>query len=201
MPEENVVVLNSAARDVIAERLRQVSAEGYSLYGDDIYVNGQMADAAAAYATLAGKPRSMTTLWPWGEGTFKPSEDRRRDLVKAAALLLAEIERLDRIGLIKHWPVKRDENGMFQHPDMPDFDEGDGEKCKAWIAEQGLQVKMVSLEYHSDQSVSERYFEAGDPDCSYWDPDRPDGEDWFCLAIHDTDDGPVCWWARRVVTP
>lgn len=90
---------------------------------------------------------------------------------------------------------------MFAHPHMPDFDEGDGDKCKAWIAAQGLQVKMVSLEYHSDEAVSERYFEAGDPDCSYWEPDCPDGEGWFCLAIHDTDDGPVCWWARREVTP
>jgi hypothetical protein len=122
-------------------------------------------------------------------------------MVKAGALILAEIERLDRIPLIKSWPIKRDENGMFQHPDMPDFDEGDGDKCKAWIAEQGLEVRMVELEYHSDEAVSERYFEAGDPDCSYWEPDRPDGEGWFCLAIHDAEDGPVCWWARRVVTP
>lgn len=201
MPEENPQCLNSAARDVIAERQRQVSVEGYSLFRDDIYIDGQMADAAAAYATCAGQPRSMTTLWPWGSETFKPSNDRRRDLVKAAALLLAEIERLDRLPLIKHCVVRRDENGMFQHPEMPDFDEGDGENCKAWIAEQGLQVVMVELEYHSDEAVSERYFEAGDPDCSYWEPDRPDGEGWFCLAIHDTDDGPVCWWARRVVTP
>jgi hypothetical protein len=101
--------------------------------------------------------------------------------------------------LIQPAPVVRDEYGMFQHPDMPDFDEGDEEKCKIWIADQGLQVKMVSLEYHSDEAVSERYFEAGEPDCSYWEPDMPDGEGWFCLAIHDADDGPVCWWARRVV--
>lgn len=105
------------------------------------------------------------------------------------------------VRLIEPAQVIRDENGMFQHPELPNFDEGDGEKCKQWIAEQGLQVKMVELEYHSDESVSERYFEAGDQDCSYWEPDRPDGEGWFCLAIHDTDDGPVCWWARREVTP
>jgi len=107
----------------------------------------------------------------------------------------------EEIRLIQPAPVTRDENGFFQHPDLPDFDEGDGDKCKAWIAEQELEVAMVSLEYHSDEAISERYFEAGDPDCSYWEPDRPDGEDWFCLAIHDTDDGPVCWWARPVVTP
>ncbi|MDU8429161.1 hypothetical protein RYA99_12240 [Pseudomonas syringae pv. actinidifoliorum] len=89
MPEENSPALNSAARDVIAERQRQVSVEGYSLYHDDAYVKGEMAEAAATYATLAGKPGSQSTDWPWGEQAFKPSADRRRDLVKAAALLLA----------------------------------------------------------------------------------------------------------------
>ncbi|RMM37233.1 hypothetical protein ALQ80_00655 [Pseudomonas coronafaciens pv. oryzae] len=201
MPEKSSPTLNSAARDVIAERQRQVSAEGYSLYRDDAYVKGEMAEAASVYSRLAGQPTSMSSAWPWGQDKFKPSSDRRRDLVKAGALILAEIERLDRIPLIKSWPVKRDENGFFQHPDLPDFDEGDGDKCKAWIAEQGLEVVKDELEYASDKAVADRYFEAGDPDCSYWEPDRPDGEGWFCLAIHDTDDGPVCWWARRVVTP
>jgi hypothetical protein len=37
--------------------------------------------------------------------------------------------------------------------------------------------------------------------CRHWEPHRPEGDGWFCLAIHDTDDGPVCWWARREVTP
>ncbi|PRA69328.1 MULTISPECIES: hypothetical protein [Pseudomonas] len=106
----------------------------------------------------------------------------------------------EEVKLIQRSPVVRDENGMFQHPDLPDFDEGDGDKCKAWIAEQGLQVTMVSLEY-ADEAVANRYFESHDPDCSYWEPERPFGGDWFCLAIHDTDDGPVCWWARREVTP
>jgi hypothetical protein len=201
MSDENNTQLNRAARDVLAERIRQVAAEGYLLRADDRYVKGEMAVAASCYAECAGKPNSGSTAWPWGANTFKPSTDRRRDLVKAAALLLAEIERVDRLGLIQECTVIRDEYGMFQHPNLPDFDEGDGDKCKVWIAEQGLQVKMISLEYHSDEAVSERYFEAGDPDCSYWEPDRPDGDDWFCLAIHDTDDGPVCWWARRVVTP
>jgi hypothetical protein len=102
--------------------------------------------------------------------------------------------------LIQPASVVRDGYGMFQHPDMPDFDEGDEEKCKQWIGEQGLSVAMVSLEY-ADEAIAERYFESGDPDCTYWEPDRPDGEGWFCLAIHDTDNGPVCWWARREVTP
>lgn len=106
----------------------------------------------------------------------------------------------DEIKLIQPAPVIRDENGMFQHPDLPDFDEGDGEKVKAWLAVQKLDVTMDSLEY-AEEAIANRYFEAGDPDCSYWIPEAPEGAGWFCLAIHDTDDGPVCWWARRVVTP
>ncbi|KAA2226780.1 hypothetical protein FJD34_25050 [Pseudomonas brenneri] len=121
-------------------------------------------------------------------------------MVKAAALLLAEIERLDRVGLVKHWPVRRDENGMFRYPGLPSFDEGDGDKCKQWLAEQGLVLKTASIEY-ADEAISDRYLNSGDPDCSYWEPERPDGEGWFCLSIGDTDDGPVCWWARREVTP
>lgn len=201
MPEINGIALNRAALDVALERKRQVNGEGYSLYRDDGYANGELARAASVYASLAGRPGTMSTDWPWGESTFKPSADRRRDLVKAGALILAEIERLDRQNLIKHAIVRRDENGMFKHPDLPDFDEGDGEKCKAWIAQQGLQVVMVELETDAPEEIAERYFESGDPDCSYWEPNRPDGEGWFCLAIHDSDSGPVCWWGRRVVTP
>lgn len=106
----------------------------------------------------------------------------------------------EEIKLIAAAPVVRDEYGSYQHPGMPDFDEGDAEKCKAWVAKQGLAVTMVSLEYAAE-AIADRYFESGDPDFSYWEPDRPQGEGWFCLAIHDTEDGPVCWWARRVVTP
>ena len=54
MPEENAVSLNSAARDVIAERQRQVSAEGYSLHRDDLYVNGELAEAAATNQSGSG---------------------------------------------------------------------------------------------------------------------------------------------------
>ncbi|KWU51944.1 hypothetical protein [Pseudomonas palleroniana] len=67
MPEEIAISLNRAARDVVAERQRQVSAEGYSLFRDDLYVKGELAEASATYAILAGKPTSMSTAWPWGK--------------------------------------------------------------------------------------------------------------------------------------
>ncbi len=201
MPVKSETPLNRAARDVVLERQRQVGEEGYSLDRDDVYTGGEMARAASVYARLAGQPGTMSTDWPWAPRTFKPSADRRRDLVKAGALILAEIERLDRQPLIKPAVVRRDEYGMFQHPDLPDFEEGDVEKSKAWVAQQGLEVVRVELETDAPEEIAERYFDSGDPDCSYWEPSRPYGDGWFCLAIYDTDAGPSCWWARRVVTP
>ncbi|HHK3701764.1 TPA: hypothetical protein ACQSOV_004695 [Pseudomonas aeruginosa] len=88
--------------DVQAERRRQVEAEGWTPEHDDEHSHGQMARAAACYA-LAGSsaPNDGTAAllvslaWPWDEQWWKPS-NARRDLVKACALALAEIERLDR---------------------------------------------------------------------------------------------------------
>ncbi|MGH8345047.1 MAG: hypothetical protein ACRES5_00555, partial [Pseudomonas sp.] len=79
--------------------------------------------------------------------------------------------------------------------DLPPFEEGDEKKGKQWIAKQGLSFGMLSLEF-ADEAIADRYFESGDPDCSYWEPERPEGDGWFCLSINDTDDGPDCWWAR-----
>ncbi|HGN2725809.1 TPA: hypothetical protein ACKRYN_000070 [Pseudomonas aeruginosa] len=105
--------------DVQAERRRQVEAEGWTPEHDDEHDSGELAAAGAAYALHAAdhlNPYSQgdggdeaPSCWPWhdgiagrGEGPektepawWKPSTPRR-DLVKACALALAEIERLDR---------------------------------------------------------------------------------------------------------
>ena len=91
--------LTDAARDVLAERRRQVEAEGWTPEHDDRHFNGEMAVAAACYADpVTGylDPRiSVPRRWPWLRSWWKP-KDRRSNLVRAAALLLAEIERIDR---------------------------------------------------------------------------------------------------------
>lgn len=57
-----------------------------------------MAKAAACYALQSAAPGNhgdYLRFWPWDSSWWRP-KDARRDLVRAAALLLAEIERLDR---------------------------------------------------------------------------------------------------------
>jgi len=38
----------------------------------------------------------VMSLWPWGSEWWKPSKDPIRDLVKAGALIAAEIDRLQK---------------------------------------------------------------------------------------------------------
>lgn len=86
-----------AVRDVIAERRRQIEVEGWAPEHDDRHGAHELAEAAACYClSSAGKPFDyFETMWPWERWWFKVSGPRR-DLVKAGALVLAEIERLDR---------------------------------------------------------------------------------------------------------
>lgn len=85
-----------AWRDVVAERQRQVTAEGWSISRDDNYVHRQLMWAAVTYCFSAANDRKYAErFWPWDNDWFKPT-DERRDLVKAGALILAEIERIDR---------------------------------------------------------------------------------------------------------
>ncbi|MGN3704502.1 hypothetical protein [Achromobacter xylosoxidans] len=88
----------AATRDVLAERQRQISAEGWTPDHDDQYQTGQLASAAGCYAmfTQAYPAGDPVSYWPWSEAWWKPSAEPRRNLVKAGALILAEIERLDR---------------------------------------------------------------------------------------------------------
>lgn len=89
--------LSQAARDVLAERRRQVNAEGFSPERDDQYVGGQLAGAATSYLILAagGREDEARAFWPWRQEWLKPGSQRRY-LEKACALGLAEMERQDR---------------------------------------------------------------------------------------------------------
>ena len=89
--------------DVLAERRRQISDEGWTPKHDDAHDECEMAFAAAVYALESACPSdwqdrqrqdAIRELWPWD--AWHKSTTQRRDLVKAGALILAEIERLDR---------------------------------------------------------------------------------------------------------
>lgn len=105
-PVQQAEMLTDAARDVLAERQRQISAEGWTPEHDDEHDSGSMAIAAACYAIADRKDVQVQTLnirmlwrWTgWADLWFKP-KDRRHNLVRAGALIIAEVERIDRAAL------------------------------------------------------------------------------------------------------
>lgn len=104
-----------AEQDVIAERRRQVEQEGWTAqHDDDEHYDRALARAALSYTThyverawIADEAAAGNDVgarydadespdeWPWEDQWWKPKTPRK-DLVRAAALLLAEIERVDR---------------------------------------------------------------------------------------------------------
>lgn len=109
--------MSKATDDVMAERQRQIESEGWAEEHDDRHDDRSLALAGVCYAQqYAGRAWLLEDYadgakryqadglpddWPdsWAVEWWKPKTPRR-DLVRAAALLIAEIERLDRAALV-----------------------------------------------------------------------------------------------------
>lgn len=105
--------------EIGAERRRQIEAEGWTPQHDDAHDKCELARAAACYV-LAPSPVRVEREWvnsdtpkgwPWHWSWWKPGF-YRRNLIKAGALIVAEIERWDRLnGLTPPAPADRSEGG------------------------------------------------------------------------------------------
>jgi hypothetical protein len=134
------------------ERHRQISAEGWSAVHDDAHQRGELESAAIVYWNCATKPghvvrvleNNVETKWPWDQHWFKPfvpsigggfpEVDKQRCLIKAGALMLAEIDRLQRTGINPHssysqkvWDIASDlakilpPRPVFTAPEKPEL--------------------------------------------------------------------------------
>lgn len=86
------------ARNIWHERDRQIQ-EGFTTAHDDQLTNDELLLAAAGYLFADGTKNEVPLFWPasWeNKKRWKPG-DIRRNLVKAGALIAAEIDRLDRL--------------------------------------------------------------------------------------------------------
>lgn len=84
--------------EVKIERERQIE-QGWTLTHDDTHKDGEIALAGACYAIESADQCSLGILkeiWPWEKEEWKPRRNRRLNLLRAVALLVAEIERIDR---------------------------------------------------------------------------------------------------------
>lgn len=87
--------------EIAAERERQIEQKGWSLEHDDEHKLGELGCAAIPFIQanipelLGLTDEELQVFWPF-TSPFKPDRNPRRNLVKAAALLVAELERIDR---------------------------------------------------------------------------------------------------------
>jgi hypothetical protein len=82
---------------IAGERLRQMNLEGYNAAHDDGHTEDELAYAAICYAAPERSRMDIVgPLWPWRKECWKPN-DRLRDLVRAGALIAAEVDRLLRL--------------------------------------------------------------------------------------------------------
>ncbi|MCD1616948.1 helix-turn-helix domain-containing protein [Salipiger manganoxidans] len=98
------VTVHDGIAAIAAERQRQIEVEGWTPGHDDQHQGAELAQAAAAYVLNCCDDSDSPArrflgadIWPWADEWWKPSGDPRRDLVKAGALIAAEIDRLDRM--------------------------------------------------------------------------------------------------------
>jgi hypothetical protein len=106
-PNETGTKVLSGAELIAAERQRQMDVEGWTPEHDDRHDDLELIAGADAYMVAAGarlvhdSPIELMAevpppSWPWAASWWKPSDDPVRMLVKAGALIAAEIDRIQR---------------------------------------------------------------------------------------------------------
>ncbi|EOI7353146.1 hypothetical protein OZ676_003646 [Yersinia enterocolitica] len=99
-------------------------------------------------------------------------------------------------------PVERDNCGFWTHPDY--FEPANGNEFgvegefDAWKALNRVAGKLEWMECEDNAEELQAAYDAGNCDLSMWQPNPPAGDGWFLASIHDSEDGPVCYWLRPI---
>ncbi len=103
---------------IAKERTRQVEEEGWTAAHDNNHSNEELALASVCYALdyARGRRGVIPEQWTWDEEYWKPTpDDYIKQLTKAGALIVAEIDRLHKFDEL----VKQSEKapkGSFLNP-------------------------------------------------------------------------------------
>ncbi|MGM7762970.1 MULTISPECIES: hypothetical protein [Yersinia] len=99
-------------------------------------------------------------------------------------------------------PVERDSHGFWTHPDY--FVPANGNEFgvegefDAWKALNRVVGTLDWMDCDENAEELQAAYDAGDCNLSMWQPEPPAGDGWFMASIHDTEDGPVCYWLRPI---
>lgn len=84
--------MSKGAELIMMERRRQIEEEGFIAEQDDMWKDGELGEAAACYL-MDHDWAFMEDHWPFAYTWWKP-KDRTSNLVRAGALIAAELDRL-----------------------------------------------------------------------------------------------------------
>jgi hypothetical protein len=99
-PSVGAEVIPPGAALIARERARQITEEGFDAAHDSTMHGNELAWAAFCYLERAAQDRlpqadpSVPHVWPLPRTQWRPKQSRVRNLVVAAALIAAELDRL-----------------------------------------------------------------------------------------------------------
>lgn len=92
--------------------------------------------------------------------------------------------------------VKRDEQGYWTHPALVRSGCETSAELSYWLRTHKLQCFVMTMRDEAPEAFAAGFtYEA--PDARGWIPEPPDDDGWFLGSVHDTGDGPVCYWFRH----
>lgn len=126
-------------------------------------------------------------------------KDRKGRMVEGGAFV-KEDDLQEAFNQLQPEEVRRDKQGFWTHSVL-EKEHGQSDLTpNSWFESRGIELQELFFEHDAPQELLYRY-DIGENYallCPLWIPTKPEGENWFILSIHDTEDsGPVCWWARQ----
>ncbi|HHQ5682324.1 TPA: hypothetical protein ACSRGH_004730 [Klebsiella pneumoniae] len=93
--------------------------------------------------------------------------------------------------------VKRDEQGYWTHPVLARSGCETSAELSYWLRTHKLQCFVMTMRDEAPEAFAPGFTDEA-PDARGWIPEPPDDDDgWFLGSVHDTGDGPVCYWFRH----
>ncbi|MDK2594430.1 hypothetical protein [Pseudoalteromonas obscura] len=93
--------------------------------------------------------------------------------------------------------VEKDSNGYWTHDDLPFWESSTADEIDCWLMNQGLMLYKDYLQEGSD--LYQSYYNKGENNISSWEPECH-VQSAFLISIHETDSGPVAWFAIPLTT-
>ncbi|MDU0036537.1 hypothetical protein RUW64_20255 [Klebsiella pneumoniae] len=92
--------------------------------------------------------------------------------------------------------VKRDEHGYWTHPALVRSGCETSAELSYWLRTHKLQCFVITMRDEAPEAFAAGFTDEA-PNARGWIPEPPDDDGWFLGSVHDTGDGPVCYWFRH----